>query len=800
MWKNYITVALRNLRRHPGYAALNVAGLVVGMAACLLIGLYVREELAYDRFHANADRVYRLAAGPAEEAEPTNANGGYSYGPALEGAFPEVEHAVRFVKVGWGEERVFAQGERRFYEGDFFFVEPAVFEVFTYPLAEGDPTTALAEPNTIVLTAAMAAKYFPGERPLGQTLQLDPFNDGRFTDYRVTGVLEPLPGPSHLPFDFLLSYASLPELASWGFDPVFTYVLLAPGASPDAIEARFPDFQQRYVGAERSRQLERRLYLQPLTDIHLRSHLNAELEPNGDVAYVYLFSAVAVLVLLLACINFVNLATARSVRRAQEVGLRKVLGAHRRQLVGQFLGEALLLSVLAAGLALALAALLLPVFNGIAGKSLSLFDAGAGRLAAGLSALTLVVGALAGSYPAFFLSAFQPAGVLKKGGTGGGLLAVRLREGLVVFQFAVSIGLIACTAVVARQMEHVRAMRLGFDRTQIVVLPLNDAIRANEGAFRVELLREPGIEAVALSEQVPARAGNGSGYAVEGRDEEMSAYRMFTDLHFIEAYGLEVVAGRGFSAAFPSDAPSAFVVNEAFVRDAGWGSPDEAVGKGIETGWADSTWAGHIVGVVEDFHLFSLRDSVYATVLHPMPLGVMNFVSARVAPGRVPAALAHLRATWERFSPAYPFDYSFLDEDFDQLHRADERLGQVFQAAALLAVLVACLGLFGLAAFVAEQRTKEIGVRKVLGATATSIVALLWRDFVRPVLAAAAVAGPLAYLAMERWLEGFVYRAPLGPGLFVLAGALTLLVALLTVGYQALRAASADPVHALRYE
>ncbi len=798
MLKNYILVTARGVRRHPGYAALNVIGLAVGLACCLLIGLYVRYEGAYDRFHDNADRIYRVVGQPLTADQPTNANGGFSYGPALEDAFPEVEHAVRFVKMGWGEQRVFARGEHRFYEGNAFVADPEVFDVFSFPLARGDARTALVEPRTMVLTAPMADKYFPGEDPLGQTLQVDLFNDGKFSDYRVTGVMEPFAGPTHLPFEFLLSYASLPPLPApvWGYESVFTYLLLTENADPARLEARFPDFQERYVGDR----VPYRIHLQPLTDIHLRSHLNAELSPNGDIAYVYLFSAIALLILLVACINYMNLATARSARRAQEVSLRKVLGAHRQQLVKQFLGEALLMSALAAGLSVVLAAVFLPVFNSIAGTPLALGDVGVGRIFLALASLTLLVGVVAGSYPAFFLSSVTPASVLKGGGVSGGRFNVRLREGLVVFQFAVSIGLLACTAVVAKQMAHVRSLNLGFDRSQVVVLPLNDAIRSNATAFRAEVLRAPGLTSVSLSEQVPARAGNGSSYELEGREERLGAYRLFTDLAFIETYGLKVVAGRGYAETFPSDEDEAFVVNEAFVRDAGWGEPADAIGQPVTLHWAGTTRPGEVVGVVENFHLFSLRDSVYATVLNPMPLEVLNFVSARIAPGQTTEALAHLREAWAAFSPDYPFDYFFVDSDFDRLHRADARLGQVFQTFALLAVLVACLGLLGLAAFVAEQRTKEIGVRKVLGATERSIVVLLSKDFVRLVLIGAVVATPVAYYAMDRWMEGFVYRAPLGPGVFVLAILGALGVALATVAYHALRAATANPVQALRAE
>ncbi len=796
MLKNYVKIALRNVARHPGYSFINVFGLALGMAACLLILLFVQDELSYDRFHANAERIHRVVPGPKADGQPSNANGAFSWAPTLKEDFSEIEHAVRFRKMGWGEKRVVARGDQRFAEEHFFFADSTVFDVFTFPFVAGDPAGALDEPNTLVLTETMAAKYFGKEAPLGQVLQIDAYNDGQFNDYRVTGVLADVPANSHLQFDLLASFSSQTgQTEGWGFDPVFTYILLHKGADAAAVDARLPAFMERHAPDRWYG-----LHLQPLTDVRLRSDVRAELQPGGDIAYVYLFSAIAVFVLLLACINFMNLATARSAGRAKEVGVRKVLGAARGQLLRQFLGEAVLLSLGAAALALALAALLLPLLNAVADKSMGLGDLGVLPLLSGVLGLALLVGLLSGSYPAFFLSAFRPAGVLK--GTGGeaGSGAARLRRGLVVFQFAVTIVLLACTAVVYQQMDFVRSKNLGFSRDQVVVLPLNDEIRQRYDAFRSALREGPGVFEATATEQVPGRAGNGGGYLIEGLDEEDGFTRLFVNETFAETYGIEMAAGRSFSTTRPTDAQQAYVVNEAFVREMGWASPEEAIGKQMQLlGW-DERAAGHIIGVAKDFHLFSFRNGVPSTVLNVMPLPYLNFFSVRLNPAEARAALTHLEQTWAAFAPSYPFDFYFIDDDFAKLHEADARLGQVFQSFAFLALLVACLGLFGLAAFTAERRTKEIGIRKVLGASVPGVVALLSKEFANLVIVAFVVAVPVAYYAMSRWLENFAFRVELSWSLFLLAGLAALLIALLTVSYQAIRAALADPVDALRYE
>ncbi len=802
MLKNYLKIALRNLLRHKGYSFINLAGLAVGMACCMLILLYVRDELRYDRFHERADRIYRLTLSTDKGEQPTNANTSFGQGPALAAEFPEIAAVVRFRKMGWGEKRVFAHDDKRFYEEHFFFADKNVFEVFTFPFLRGDAQAALAEPFSLVITEAMSRKYFGPDNPLGETISLDPYNDGEFTDYKITGVVKNVPHYSHIKFDFLASFESQKDLASmagrrgWGLESVFTYMLLKPGAHAEKVEARLPAFLDERLGKDHWYSL----HLQPLIDIRLHSNLRAELEPNGDLAYVYIFSAIAAFILLIACINFMNLATAQSAQRAKEVGMRKVVGAFRAELVKQFLIESICLSLFALGLAFILLEVSIPLLNRIVGKQIEIDYATDLPFVALTLGLALVTGLIAGSYPALFLSARQPIDSLTGKTSSGRKAAAILRKGLVIFQFAISVILVICTTVVYYQMQFLRKKNLGFDREVIVIAPLNDQIRNNYRAAKRELLQHSNLLAMTVSEQVPAKAGNGAGYKIDGWKESEGLTRFFVDHDFLKTYGIGLAAGRDFDEKISTDATAAFMVNEAFVRLAAWKSPTEAIGRSIRMSHARQDYEGTIVGVVQDFQLSSFRDSVWPLVINIMPLEKLNFISFRIARQEAAATLAHLSRVWSKFSPSYPLDYYFLDDDFARLHQADQQLGRVFRTFALLAMGIACLGLFGLAAFAAERRTKEIGVRKVLGATVTSVVAMLSKDFVKPVLLANLIAWPLAWYAMNKWLQSFAFRVEMEWWVFALAGGMALLIALLTVSFQALKAALANPVDALRYE
>jgi putative ABC transport system permease protein len=803
MWLNYLKVALRNARRHRGYAALNVAGLALGLACCLLIALHVQDELRYDRHHAHADRIYRVLNERASE-EGVAGDGAAriavtppGLAPTLEREVPEVEHAVRLFDFG---RTLVARGERGAYEDHVLGADPAFFDVFTVPLVAGDARTALAEPNTLVLSASAARRHFGDADPVGQTLRLS--DD---TDARVTGVMADGPAQSHLRADLLLSFASVEAMAddpermrNWVWQQFYTYVLLRTGADPAALQDKLRALIPRHADAQTQPQGFRYadFPLQPLRDVYLRSAgVTFDLAPRGDATYVYAFGAVALFILLLACVNFTNLATARAAERAREVGLRKAIGARRGQLARQFLVESALTALVATALAVGLVALALPGFNAFAGKALGLPASPAFWL--GVGALGLGVGLLAGAYPALFLAGFQPAAVLR-GAFGGIRGRPALRRGLVGFQFAVTTLLLIGTAVVYRQLDFLQHTDPGFDREQVVVLPLRGGM--DPETVKAELLRHPGVVAAAASWGVPGGIVAGDGVRLPGSEAEFSTNMFTVDLDYVRTFGMRVVAGRAFSPAFPTDAEEAFMLNETAARELGW-TPETAVGQPLEWNrWDDAgVKRGRVVGVVEDFHFRSMHQAVEPLVLHVFAPAFGN-VSVRVRPENLPATLAHLEATWGRHAPAWPFEYTFLDADFAALYRAEARLGQLLALFAGLAVLVACLGLLGQSAYAVRQRAKEVGVRKVLGASAASIVALLSRDTLGLVLGAFAVAAPAAYLLTSRWLEGFAYRVDLGPGVFLAAGALALAVALLTVSTQALRAAAADPVKALRSE
>ncbi|MCH8959901.1 MAG: ABC transporter permease, partial [Bacteroidetes bacterium] len=752
MIKNYLKISLRNLQKHKGYAFINIFGLAIGLACCLLIVLFVRDELSYDRFHEKADRTYRIVRQERDLAPSVTPSA--LLGPALMETYPEVEHATRLIR-SWFAPLV-SRDEDGFYEDRIFFTDAEFFNVFDFRLVRGDPDTVLSEPFSILLTETMARKYFGDEDPLGQTLTLNASHV-----FTVTGLLENPPRTTHFTFDFLASIESLPEvtgranmLETWGLGSFPTYVVLPEGYDPAALDEKLagfapPQFQVRY-------------FLQPLTEIHLASAYRGEIEPNSDVRYVWMLSGIALIILLLACINYTNLATARFTRRAREVGIRKVVGAHRRQLIAQFLGESVLLSMMAL-----LVALALPWFNDFAGKALSLDFVRHWWYVPAAFGLAVVVGVLAGSYPAFLLSAFRPAQVLK--GTlrvGRWRLTLALRRSLVVFQFALSIGIIAGTVVALQQIHYMRSQSLGFDQEQILVLPFNweQAVQDRYETLKTELLQHTAVRHVTASGDVPGRMFTSMAYWIEGMPEgEWSGINaLIVDPDFAETYGLDVVAGRDFSPDLAANLGETFILNEAAVAEMGL-TPDEVIGKPFRM---NST--GPVVGVMKDFHFEGLQKSLEPLVMTVWP-SWFGYVSLRLDAADLPETLAYVERTWQSLMPTIPFEYFFLNDDFKRQYRAEERFGQVFVVFAVLAIFISCLGLFGLAAFTAEQRTKEIGVRKVLGASAPDIVLLLNRDVTRLVALAAVLATPVVYLAMQRWLETFAYRIDLSWGLFLLA-------------------------------
>lgn len=816
MIRTHLKTAWRSIRKAGGYAVLNIAGLAVGLAACLLIVFYIRAELAYDSYHEHANRIYRvqrawLAADGSVRGE--FANLAPAFAPLLASEFADIEAIARI----WGPGSIAVKaGDSVFTESRFFFAEPALFDILSIPLAHGD-AAVLNEAGHVVLSRSAARKYFGDEDPLGQPLLVAAFADRLF---QVAGVMEDTPPDSHIHFDFLASYRSLQGLQGSGDSDYFlgtrnfsdnvtgVYVRLAPGVDGRRMQARMPEFLDRHFPARADEQgrlvktsQSQTLHFQKVRDIHLRSRTQSEYEPNGDARTVALFGLAAAFILVIACVNFVNLATARAAKRGKEVGLRKVAGAARRTLAVQFLGESLLTTLIAFVFALGLALLALPAFGRLTGSHLTVRDGFSPGTLLLLSGGFLLTGLLSGLYPALYLSSLRPWTVLRNQtvrGRGG----AALRQGLVVFQFAVSIALIFSVTVVSRQMRFIMTADLGYDRGDILLAPIGPDIIARWDDVKTGLLGQPDILGATLSKRAPTgRLLDSPGFWAEiGGERVRGAFRMphnRVERDFFRTFGMEIVAGRDFSPDHPTDESEAFILNETAVRQLGLKDPAEAIGLTFGTFAPNRT--GRVIGVVRDFNYESLREAIVPIVTYIAP-SQANTLTLKIAPGSVNRVAAHVQAVLDRYSPAGPLQADFLAERILALYRNERRTMAMFAAFSLLAVVIGCLGLCGLAAFSAERRTKEVGIRKVLGASPAGIAGLLAREFTRWVVAANFIAWPLACWGMTRWLKGFAYRAPLGLRPFLLSGALAAAVALATVSYQAVKAAVANPVRALRCE
>lgn len=797
MFNSYIKTAIRHIIRHKAYALINVFGLAIGIACCLVIMLYVQDELSYDRYHANADRIYRVAADYEDDSGVRMfARTAPLLGPTLEQDFPEVEHAVRFARFL----SVVANGDKQFYEDDgFFFADRSVFDVFSFGLMNGDIQTALNEPYSIVLTEDVAKIYFGDADPVGKTLTIrDEF------EFKVTGILSPITDPSTFHITMLASFSSLDQIRgadqmnTWSNNTYYTYILLREGVDRAQFEAKLPAFITRHVPPSNP-DVTYRLPLEPLTDIHLYSDRQHDFHTGGDIGSVYFFSAIAFFTLVVACINFMNLATARAAKRAKEVGLRKTVGAYRTQLIGQFMGESILLAVIALWGAVALTQFTLPLFNDLFDKSLQLTGLMSDYTVLIPIGITLFAGILGGSYPAMYLSGFRPATALK-GRTILSRTGRYIRQGLVICQFTVSIALIAGTDIANTQWNHLRTADLGFEKEQIVVSQFywDAMVQERYETVKAELMKVPSVVGVTASGDIPGRIFTSLTYSAQKEDgmKNGGITALLVDPDFVETYRARLLAGRDFSYDFSEDTEGrTFVLNESAVRMIGWTDPQEAIGKSFKLG-ANS---GQVVGVVTDFHVTSLEEEI-----KPLAMGVwpswFGYVSIRITPDNMPATLASLETAWQSVFPTRPFAYFFLDDDLNRQYQSEQQLGRIFGLFSGMAIIIACLGLLGLIAFTAEQRTREIGVRKVLGATNSSIFRMLTWDFLRPVLAANLLAAPLAYFVMRSWLSGFATRVDMGVSPFLIGGLGALVVALLTVGYQAVKATRTTPARALQYE
>ena len=785
MLKNYLKVALRNLRRYKTYSFINIFGLAVGIACCLLILLWIQDELSYDKFHKNADRIYRVSAEFNYAGRPDHfAHTPAPLAPALCNEFPEVIGAVRFAG-GWRE--LIAYGDKQFWVRRFVRADPNIFDVFTFPLAKGDPQKALKELYSIVITEEMAQKFFGDEDPLGKILNVG--TEGR-EDYKITGVLKNVPSNSQLQFDCLVSFSHQRGNIGWGAWNYNTYILLHPNSPPHEIETKFPDFIGKYMGEKRK--ANTKLHLQPLTKIHLRSKLRNDLATNRDIAHIYIFSGIALLILIIACINFMNLSTARSAIRGKEVGMRKVVGAHRSQLIKQFLGESLLLSFIALLLALVLVEIFLPIFNALADKILVFRYFDNFSLLVSLVGIVLFTGVVAGSYPAFFISASRPINVLS-----GGRAYVPtsiVRRIFVVAQFAISIIFIACTILIHNQLGYIKDKNLGYDKDHIAVIPLfYQDVSPKYRLYKDAILQNKTILVATATSFLPSEKCYYQDVWWEGMAVDDYDYIDWinVDHDFLETLDIELTLGRDFSREFISDVEGAYILNESAVKNIGWENP---IGKQFKI-----VKKGTVIGVVKDFHYKSLHNKIEPMALYIYPEG-FYYLLVRFRPDNVSNSIEFLRNKWKQFFPGRPFEYSFLDADFDRMYKTEAQLGKIFNHIAALAIFIACLGLFGLASFTSERRTKEIGIRKVLGASVSSIVQLLSKEFIKWVVIANLIAWPVAYYAMSKWLQNFAYRINIVWWAFVLAGVLALVISLLAVSYQAIKAATANPVDALRYE
>jgi putative ABC transport system permease protein len=792
MLKNHLKLALRYFVRHKGYSILNVMGLAVGMACCLLIAAYVQDELQYDRMHVAADRIFRVTF--QLEGFDESTNNPAPLGPALAAQFPEIQSSVRLFKHWFAP--LIANGEQGFIEERVFFADTAFLSVFSFPLAAGDRATALQQPNSVLLTASSAQKYFGAEDPMGKQLRLN--TDIALT---VTGVLADIPPTSHLHPDFVVTFATLSSifgpqiLNGYGMNAFKIYVLLREAAAAPELNAKIARFIPERINPDRKALLR----LQPLNDIHLGSRLSGEFEANSDIRYVYILSAIAFLILIIAAINYTNLAIAQSAGRAKEVGIRKVTGAHRKALVLQFIGESFVNVAVALILSLGLAELATPLVNALSGKALSVLALVSGWNLALLAGLAIMLSVIAGSYPALLISRFQPAAVLK-GMSDKGVKLSRLRQGLVVLQFSAAAVMAIGAMVVYNQLEYVKTTKLGFQKEQVLVVRVKDgAITSNPNALHTELLRLPKVESVAWANAMPGKGHAGDRMRWEGSTDEQffTTSVSWVDENFLTTLDLKLAAGGNFSSPADFGDDKIAIINEAAVRAIGWASPEAALGKTLfDAGTASGR--PRIVGVIKDFHFESLHQKITPLVLFPQATAA--YLLVRVAPQKLQQTIADLKTTWDRFAAEQTFAYSFLDDDFDSLYRAEERWSALIGAGAMLALLTACLGLFGLASFLVEQKTKEVGIRKVLGASVPGIILLLSKQFLKLVALANVIAWPIAYAMATLWLEDFAYRIEPGAVLFLLSGIATSLIAFVTVSYQALKTARANPVEALRYE
>ena len=800
-------VAIRNLKKNKGYSFINIFGLAVGIACCILILLYIQNELSYDHYNKNIDQIYRVRlSAKIGNSELNLATSCAPCGPTFASEIPGV---VNFTRIRNYEYPLMSYKDKVFSEERFYWVDSTFFNLFTIPFIEGDPQTALTQPNSVVITESTAKKYFGNEDPMGKILNAD-----KRVDYMVTGVIKDFPQNSSFHFDFLgsLSYYKPWNDQSWLSDNYYTYLLVKKGININELEKKIYGITKTYASPQLQKAIgltydqflaggsQFKYVLQQFSDIHLRSHLSEEIEPNGDITYIYIFSIIAFAILLIGCINFMNLSTARSSGRGKEVGIRKTLGSSQALLIKQFLSESILMSFIAMILAILLVELFLPTFNFIAGKQLALHIFGNFYTLALLIGFTLIVGLIAGIYPSFVLSSFIPVKVLR-GGSKKSSSSTWLRNTLVITQFSISIILIVGTFIIKSQLDYIQNKKLGFDRDQILIIKNAGNVGKDIQSFKNDLMQNSSIIDATNSVSVPGGHFNQTSDKQDGAGSEDIKDIMFlyTDYNFVNTYKIKMKEGRFFSKNFSSDT-NAVVLNEEAVKALDLKNP---IGKYIvrvgET--PEKTLKFKVIGVTGDFNFESLHHKIEPLIMNLFGHdGFGMFVTVRLAPKNVKSTIQYISSVWQKYAGDQALNYSFFNNDFAKLYASEQRTGQIFSIFSILAIFIACLGLLGLAAYTAEQRTKEIGIRKVLGATVPEIIFMLTKEFTKWVLIANMIAWPVAYYFMNKWLQDFAYRIDMSWWIFIFAGCAALAIALITISFQAIKAATANPVESLRYE
>lgn len=791
MLQNYFKIAWRNLMKNKVFSFINILGLTIGITCCMMIFLFIINEFSVDKFHAKKDKIYRVM----RQFDVSKNKVPYlspPYAMALANDFPD--QIKKVVRV-WPNSGLVSFGNNSFNEGRLYITDADFFTLFSFALIKGDPATVLKDPASVVLSETTAKKYFGNEDPIGKVIELD-----KQKQLKVTGIVKDVPPNSHLEFDLVVpisNYVHEDWFKGWLNNSMFTYVLLDGAADQVSLEKQFPQFMEKYMGKELARiGLSYNLSLTPLTDIYFESHGNFDPSKHGDKSVVFIFLSIAALILLIACINFMNLSTIRAVERSKEVGLRKVMGALRNHLVWQFVGESVLLTVISSVLSIGLLQLLMPVYNQLLDHTLAI-SWNAWPIYLFVAGVILVVGFLAGSYPAFFLSGFSPIEALKgklKLGKGGAFF----RQALVVVQFSISVLLVIGTIIIMQQMNYVKSKELGYDKEQTVIVRIdNNEIYDHRYAFKNELQSNNNVQSVSLMAGEPGGFFDIHAFEAEGKEGEPWKFNTgFADFDFVKTLGLKVIAGRDLSGQYATDTMNAALINRTAAAKLGY-TPEEAIGKWIRNKIRDSV-RRRIVGVIEDFNFRSLKQPIEGLVIAP---GDDNrVVLIKLKPGTVQSSMATIKHVYNKVAPGYPFAYSFLDQKFEVLYRTDVRQQTILAIFSGLAIFIACLGLFGLASYTAAKRTKEIGVRKVLGSSIRNILLLLSKDLMKPVLVATIIAVPVGYYAMNNWLQHFAYRISLHWWIFVLAAMITVSIALITIGFKAMKAALANPVKSLRSE